>query len=58
MTKIIKTHLNENGDVAIELSQFSEYLDTSKVVYYEVIPENDSLIVRFYDADENLIHIT
>jgi hypothetical protein len=58
MAKAIKTHLTENGDIAIELSEFSEYVDTSKVVYYEVVPENDSLIVRFYDADENLIHTT
>ena len=58
MAKTIFTSISENGDVIIELSQFSSFVDVSKIQYYELITDNELLVVKFYDSDMNILKPT
>lgn len=51
----------QTGDYFLALEDFSDIVDVSKVVYYELMQVGDEkdkgLIVKFFDADKNEIKL-
>lgn len=60
--KTIKVKATEDGDAFLDLSDFADVVDVSKVVYYSMEEVDDDgktvLILKFYDKDSNLLNIS
>lgn len=59
MKKIIKTQIDaDTQDCYFNLNDFSDIVDISRVYYYELkMEENQTLSVKFFDKEENLIPV-
>lgn len=57
-SKTVKTSLTDDGSLYIEMSEFSDFINTSKVHHYELFPEETGILIKFYDEDGNIINTT
>lgn len=54
--KILRCSSLANGDGFLELINFVDYIDISKVSFYEIAEvDGTTLTIKFYDSDMNLI---
>ena len=47
--------VDENGE--IPLTEFKEYIDITKVVYYKVVGKKGSAAITFYDKKKKLLKL-
>lgn len=59
MMKTLKVKSTDDGDAFLDLADFSDIVDISKVEFYtlEEIEEDGQsvLLLKFYDKDENVV---
>lgn len=54
--KTVKIQKTENGDGFIDLKEFSDFVDVSKVKYYELVnPTEKTLMIKFFDENKEEI---
>jgi hypothetical protein len=52
----MKVQFDEStGEYYLKLEDLKPYVDTELVVYSELEDNGDSLIIKFYDKDKNLL---
>lgn len=56
-SKIITLEKLENGDSFLKLEDIQDLVDISKIEFCEIVPnENDCIVLRFYDKNNELIN--
>lgn len=56
MSKVVQVKKDEETqDFYLEMDDFADIIDISKVEYYEVTLVEEGFTIQFYDKDENLI---
>lgn len=51
----MKKTITVSKDGFIELEKFKDYVDISKVVYYQLEPRGKNLILSFYDGNKKIL---